>query len=175
MELLKSTAPAAIKELHSKITKPEGVRYNPKKGEAPIDEGCELFDTNGSFEEDEEINSDNKLSDSEGTETADMNVNDDVTAVGSNFNDEVSKETNTNEIPSAPSCNLGIVNEIDQIVKKGREAGTNQLGVNSSEILLKLMGLFKIVLVVDDCGYYCVNYCILIKLCSVQRNYFSET
>ena len=104
-----------------------------------------------------------------------MNVNDDVTAVGSNFNDEVSKETNSNEIPSAPSCNLGIVNEIDQIVKKGREAGTNQLGVNSSEILLKLMGLFKIVLVVDDCGYYCVNYCILIKLCSVQRNYFSET
>ena len=86
-----------------------------------------------------------------------------------------SKETNTNEMPSAPSRNLGIVNEIDQIVKKGREAGTNQLGVNSSEILLKLMGLFKIVLVVDDCGYYCVNYCILIKLCSVQRNYFSET
>ena len=73
-------------------------------------------------------------------------------------NSKKSKETNTNEMPSAPSRNLGIVNEIDQIVKKGREAGTNQLGVNSSEILLKLMGLFKIVLVVDDCGYYCVNF-----------------
>ena len=69
-----------------------------------------------------------------------------------------SKETNTNEMLSAPSRNLGIVNEIDQIVKKGREAGTNQLGVNSSDILLKVMGLFKIVLVVDGCGYYCVNF-----------------
>ena len=69
-----------------------------------------------------------------------------------------SKETNTNEMLSAPSRNLGIVNEIDQIVKKGREAGTNQLGVNSSDILLKVTGLFKIVLVVDGCGYYCVNF-----------------
>ena len=48
-----------------------------------------MFDPNGSFEEDEEINSDNKLSGSEATETADMNVNDDVSAVGSNSNDEV--------------------------------------------------------------------------------------
>ena len=43
-QLLKSTAPATIKEFRSKITKIEGVRYNPKKGEALIDEGCELFD-----------------------------------------------------------------------------------------------------------------------------------
>ena len=157
MELLKSTAPAAIKELHSKITKPEGVRYNPKKGEAPIDEGCELFDADdGSLEEDEKINSDNNLPDSEATEIAGMNVNDDVSTIGSNSNDEVSKET-VNELPSALSCNLGILNEIDQIVKKGEEAGTNQLipyliqiaaitGVKSSEILLKLMGLLKIFL-----------------------------
>ena len=89
-QLLKSTAPATIKELRSKKTKPEGVRYNPKKGEAPIDEGCELFDANdGSLEEDYEINSDNNLSDSETIETADMNVNYDVAAIGSNSNDEV--------------------------------------------------------------------------------------
>ena len=112
-QLLKSTAPATIKELHSKITKAKGVRYNPKKGEAPIDEGCELFDIDdGSLESNEEINSDNNLSDSEATETADMNVNDDVSAVGSSSNDEVSKETTTNELPSALSCNLGILNEI---------------------------------------------------------------
>ena len=56
-----------------------------------------------------------------------MNVNHDVYAVGSNSNDEVSKETTTNELPSALSCNLGILNEIDQIVKEGKEVGTNQL------------------------------------------------
>ena len=89
-QLLKPTAPATIKELRSKITKPEGVRYNPKKGEASIDEGCELFDANdGSLEEDYEINSDNNLSDSETIETADMNVNYDGAAAGSNSNDEV--------------------------------------------------------------------------------------
>ena len=126
-QLLKSTAPAAIKELHSKITKPEGVRYNRKKGEAPIDEGCELFDADdGSLEEDEKINNDNNLPDSETTEIAGMNVNDDVSTIGSNSNDEVSKET-VNELPRALSCNLGILNEIDQIVKKGKEAGINQL------------------------------------------------
>ena len=150
--LLKSAAPANIKELRSKITRPEGVRYNPKKGEARIDEGCELFGVDdGSLEENEEINSDNNLSDSEATETADMNVNDDVSAVGSNSNDEVSKETATNELPSALSRNLGILNEIDQIVKKGKEAGTYQVipylpGTNSSEILLKFMGLLKMFL-----------------------------
>ena len=159
-QLLKSTAPATIKEFRSKITKLEGVWYNPKKGEALIDEGCELFDADGgSLEEDEEIKSDNNLSDSEATETADMNVND-VSTVGSNSNNEVSKKTTTNQLPSALSCSLGILNEIDQIVKKGKEAGTNQLipyliqievlllmpGVNSSEILLKLMGLFKMFL-----------------------------
>ena len=117
-QLLKSTAPAAIKELHSKITKPEGVRYNRKKGEAPIDEGCELFDADdGSLEQDEKINNDNNLPDSEATEIAGMNVNDDVSTIGSNSNDEVSKET-VNELPRALSCNLGILNEIDQIVKK---------------------------------------------------------
>ena len=87
---LKSTAPVTIKELHSKITKPEGVRYNPKKCETPIDERCELFNADdGSLERDEEINSDNNLSDSEATETADINANDDVSAVGSDSNDEV--------------------------------------------------------------------------------------
>ena len=156
--LLKSTTPATIKELRSKITKPEGVRYNPKESEAPIDEGCDLFDADdGSLEGDEEINSDNNLSDSEATKTADRNVNGDVATVGSHSNDKASKETTTDELPSALSCNLGILNEIDQIVKKGEEAGTNQLipyliqiaaitGVKSSEILLKLMGLLKIFL-----------------------------
>ena len=125
---LTSTAPATTKELRSKITKPEGVRYNPEKDEAPIDEGCDLFDADdGSLEKNEEINSDNNLSDSEPSETADMNVNNDVSAVGSNSNDEVSKETTTNELPNALSCNLGILNEIDHIVKKGKEASTNQL------------------------------------------------
>ena len=46
-----------------------------------------------------------------------MNVNDDISAVGSNSNDEVSKETTTNQLLTAFSCNLGILNEIDQIVK----------------------------------------------------------
>ena len=65
-QLLKSTTPATIKELLLKIKKTEGVWYNSKKGEAPIDEGYKLFDAdNGSLEEDEEINSDNNLSDSE--------------------------------------------------------------------------------------------------------------
>ena len=95
-QLLKSTGSGTIKELHSKITKPEGVRYNPKKREVPIDERCELFDDDyGSLEEHEEIKSDNNLSDSEATETADMNVNDDISAVGLNSNDEVSKGTTT--------------------------------------------------------------------------------
>ena len=58
----------------------------------PIDEGCELFDADVSLEEDEGINSDNNLSDSGATETADMNVNDDVSAVGSNSNGEVSRK-----------------------------------------------------------------------------------
>ena len=124
-QLLTSTAPATTKELRSKITKPEGVRYNPKKGEAPIDKGCELFDADdGSLEKNEEVNSDNNLSDSEPSETADMNVNNDVSVVGSNSNDEVSKETTTNDLPYG---NLGILNEIDHIVKKGKEASTNQL------------------------------------------------
>ena len=121
-QLLKSTAPATIKELRSKITKPEGVRYNPKRGEALIDEGCELFDADGgSLEADEEINSDNNLSDSEATETADMNINDDVSTVGSNNNDEVSKKTTTKVLPSALSCNLDILNEIEQITKKAKK------------------------------------------------------
>ena len=95
-QLLKSAASVTIKELHSKTTKPEGVRYNPKKRKVPIDERCELCDDDyGSLEEDEEIYSDNNLSDSEATETADMNVNDDVSAVGSNSSDEVSKRTTT--------------------------------------------------------------------------------
>ena len=54
-QLLKSTVIATIKEPHLKILKPEGVRYNPRKGEAPMDEGCELFNVDdGSLEEDEE-------------------------------------------------------------------------------------------------------------------------
>ena len=62
----------------------------------PIDERCELFDDDyGSLEEHEEIKSDNNLSDSEATKTADMNVNDDISAVGLNSNDEVSKGTTT--------------------------------------------------------------------------------
>ena len=69
-------------------------------------------------------------------------------------------------------------------MKKGEEAGTNQLipyliqiaaitGVKSSEILLKLMGLLKIFLkeivfdalewVVDNCGYYCVNFILFLE------------
>ena len=75
-QLSKSTAPTTIKELRSKITKPEGVRYNPKRGEAPI---------------------------------------------GSNTNDEVSKKTTTNVLPSVLSCNLDILNEIDQITKKAKK------------------------------------------------------
>ena len=55
-----------------------------------------------------------------------MNVNDDVSVVGSNSNDEVAKETTTNELPSALSCNLSILNEIDQIIKKVKKlAQTN--------------------------------------------------
>ena len=42
-QLLKSTTPATIKELRSKIKKTEGVWYNSKKGEAPIDEGYKLI------------------------------------------------------------------------------------------------------------------------------------
>ena len=54
-QLLKSTVIATIKEPHLKILKPEGVQYNPRKGEAPMDEGCELFNVDdGSLEEDEE-------------------------------------------------------------------------------------------------------------------------
>ena len=126
-QLLKSTVIATIKEPHLKILKPEGVWYNPRKGEAPMDEGCELFNVDDwSLEEDEEINSGNNLSGSEATETADININDDISIVVSNSNDEVLKETTINELPSALPCNLGILHEINQIVKKSKKlAQTN--------------------------------------------------
>ena len=54
-----------------------------------------------------------------------MDVNGEVSAIGSNCNDEISKETTTNELLSALSCNLGTLNKIDQILKKGKEAGSN--------------------------------------------------
>ena len=76
-QLLRSTVPDTIMELQSQITKPEGVGNNPNKGEAPIDEGCELFDADDySLEEIEEINSDDDMSDSGAKEAVDMSVND---------------------------------------------------------------------------------------------------
>ena len=92
--LLKSTTTALFKELRSTITKSEGVRYNPKKMKR-----LWWVADDGSLGEDEEIKSHNNVSDLEATGTADTNVNDDVSAVGTNSNDEVSKETTTNELP----------------------------------------------------------------------------
>ena len=126
-QLLKSTAPDTLKQLRSKITKPEGVGNNPKIGDVPLDEGYELFDgDDGILEETEGVNSDDDLTDSEDTEAVDMSVSDEIPAVALN-NDELTKETTTTELPNTPSCNLDILNEIDHIVKKGKESGTQQL------------------------------------------------
>ena len=115
-ELLKSNVPETLKELISKIIKPEEVKNTRKGNQA--DEYFELFDAGKGFlvgQDEVEFSDDDNLSESE----VSISTNNEHTSSTSNDNVEpIATSAVKIEQPSSLSCNLKLLDQMNRVVSQ---------------------------------------------------------